>query len=62
MLVFITAENGRPYRLLLEIGIQSLLKQLTHPKIMFSDTKFSFTLLESSSNLVFRITSRLCWV
>ena len=53
------SKNGRPYCLLWKIDIIYLLKPLTHVYQVFSDRKYSFTVQETSSNVVFRATTRL---
>ena len=62
MFVFITAENGLPYCLLSEIDIASLLKPSTNLLRVFSDKEYSLSLQKTSSNVVFRATTRLCFV
>ena len=62
MFVLIKAENGLSYCLLSEIDSLSLLKTSTHLKRVFSDIKYLFTKLKTSSNVLFLATSRLCRV
>ena len=62
MLHLTTTENGLPYCLLCKNDMISSWKPSTHMQSVFSDTEYSFTLQETSSNMVYRVTTRLCRV